>query len=436
MIVRHNAAARESAPRRRRLVVSAALVGLLLLAGLLSACSGDGADGATGRQPTRAEVTALLTRHAAALRDRDRGAFLADLVGSYRARQADVYENIAAVPLAGWSYTLGPRVDDTDAQRQARRQHGSSAVIMRVSLRYRLQGVDAAPDTHDVWWTFVRRGSGVGVVSDTDLAGAGGRSWRGPWDFGPVVVRSGTSALVLAHPDDASLLPRLVADVDRAVPRVTAVVGSDWTRRVAVVVPGSPAERTEALGPVDTGDAPVAALAVSSGTDPVTGAVLGQRVVVDPDQFRRVSESGGRLLLQHEITHVATARYTTSSTPTWLREGFADYVGYLGNERPVRAAAAELAALVRRSGVPASLPDSASFAGAGTAAAAYELSWLACRRIAEDHGQAALVRFYRTVGADPVPSGEAVDAAIRSVLRETPARFVARTRAYVGAELG
>lgn len=410
----------------------AGLLAAVLAVGLLAGCSGGGAD---NRVPTRSEITALLDAHAAALRGRDESAFLAGTAGQLRTRQRAAFANLADVPLSTWSYRLGPRVDDEDAQRAARKAHGASAEIVRLTLRYGLRGIDSVPSEHDLWWTFARRDGRVVAVTDTDLADEGGESWRGPWDFGPLRVASGTSSLVLAHPDDADLLPGLVAAVDRAVPVVTGVVGSAWTRRVAVIVPASADELRLDLGPAAAATAEIGAVAVSDGTDPVTGAVRGQRVVVVPDQFRTLTAAGTRLVLQHEITHVATAARTTSSTPTWLVEGFADYVGHLGDGRAARAAAPDLAALVDRDGVPAALPDAASFISEQTSAAAYELSWLACRRIAAQHGQPALVRFYDAVGAADVPGDEAVTTAARTVLGETPAQFAARTRAYVGGQL-
>jgi hypothetical protein len=45
------------------------------------------------------------------------------------------------------------------------------------------------------------------------------------------------------------------------------------------------------------------------------------------------------------------------------------------------------------------------------------------------------VRFYRLVGASPSASGVAVAAALRSVLHETTAAFIAQWRAFLKAQL-
>ena len=107
---------------------------------------------------------------------------------------------------------------------------------MRLSLRYALRGIDARPTSHDLWWTFVRRDGQVVAAADDALADAGGASWKGPWDFGPMAVVRGRSSLVLGPAALATQLPGIAAQVDAAIPAVTAVWGTSWTRRVAVEV--------------------------------------------------------------------------------------------------------------------------------------------------------------------------------------------------------
>jgi hypothetical protein len=60
---------------------------------------------------------------------------------------------------------------------------------------------------------------------------------------------------------------------------------------------------------------------------------------------------------------------------------------------------------VRRDGPPRALPGAGEF-GTRTPdlGATYESAWLACRLLARDGGEAALVRFYRAVdGGTPLP---------------------------------
>jgi hypothetical protein len=275
----------------------------------------------------------------------------------------------------------------------------------------------------------------VVAVADDGLADAGGDSWRGPWDFGTLALAHGSASLVLGHGDRA-LLASIAADVDAAIPAVSAVWGTGWPRHVAVIVPSSAAELAAEVSEGSPVTTDLAAAAVADSQDPVTGAVLGQRLIVNPAALARLSPLGRRIVIRHEVTHIATARATSDATPRWLVEGFAEYVGNLGSGQPVGVAAAELGADVRAGTLPAALPAAAGFDTAATSARAYEQAWLACRLIAVRTGPAGLVRFYRAVDADAGDGPAAVGAALRTVLHESLARFTADWRAYLRAELG
>jgi hypothetical protein len=292
------------------------------------------------------------------------------------------------------------------------------------------------PTRHDLWWTFVRTGGTVRLAGDTDLADAGGTSWRGPWDFGRLVVVTGARSLVLGHPADRSRLPAIADTVDAAVPDVSDVWGTDWTQNVAVLVPDSAAELTAAVGASSSITAQVAAVAVSDGTDPVSGAVYGQRLIVEPASLTQLSALGRRILYTHEITHIAAARATSDVEPHWLVEGFADYVSNLHSGQSVATIAAELRADVRAGKVPDALPAAADFETASTAAQAYEESWLACRLIAARVGPAGLVRFYKLVGSTPGDGEQALASALGKVLHETTAQFTTQWRNYLQSQLG
>lgn len=420
----------------RRPYLRAACAALLLL--LSGACTSSSHPKA--KVPTLAEVRSLLARHGAAVRAHDRAAFLADLDSSsaargFRGRQAAEFANLIKLPLTTWTYSVEAPDRDPGARAAAARKYGVPALIVEVQLRYALRGVDATPTRHDLWWTFVRRDGRTTLAGDTDLAASGGTTWRGPWDFGPLDVVRGSACLVLGHPDDDAALHTIAAVVDAAVPAVTAVWGPHWTRFVGVLVPASTAELDADVGPTTSVTADIAAVAVNDGTDAVSGAVLGQRLVVEPSSLTKLSAVGRRIVYTHEITHIADATATSDLTPRWVAEGFADYVGNLTSGQRVTTIAAELRADVRRGKVPQDLPVDADFDTASSAAQAYEGSWLACRLIANRVGQAGLVRFYRDVGAANSDTNQAVAAALREVLHETRAQFVAQWRAYLVREL-
>ena len=394
--------------------------------------------GSGGRgAPTVIAAQHLLDRHGAALLARDRTAFLADLDASpaaarYRAAQAATFDNVAGVPLAAWSYRITAPVTGGSVLADAAGRYGTAILIARVAFRYQLRDADPAPTAHDVWLTFVRRSGRVLVASDADLVGEGGASWHGPWDFGRVVARRGAASLVLAHPADDARLAGVAEVADNAVAAVSGVWGSGWSRRAVVIVAGSQDEMRAITGA--TGGSDPAAETVADDADASTGL----RVVINAAQISRLSVVGLRLVVRHEVTHVATWALTQASQtlPTWLIEGLADYVANLGSGQPVTVAAGELRAEVASGKIPAALPANDEFTRGGTRLPqVYEEAWLACRLIAARAGQDALVRLYRRVATSAGSPQATLDAALRGTLSLSTAQFTARWRQYVRTEL-
>lgn len=421
--------------RSLRFVAAAGSALLLLIAGL-SGCSGSDDRSA----PKLREVAALLARHGKAVLDHDRGAFLADVDGSAKATafwrdQSAEFANLVKLPLARWTYRVNARTGDHAAEAAAGRRLGAAALVVRIDLTYALRRADPVPSTRSLWWTFVRRGGHVVVAGDDALAGAGGTSWQGPWDFGRLTIAHGANSLVLGHAD-VSVLQPIAAAVDAAVPAVSALWTAPWTKYVVVVVPGSAEELAATVGASSTVSTDVAAAAISDGADPVTGDVPGQRLVVNPDALAALTQAGQRIVIRHEVTHIADAKATTDTTPVWVREGFAEYVGNLGSGQPVGTAAAELRADVRAGRLPRALPQPADFATGTAIPQAYQQSWLACRLIAQRAGAAGLVRFYRLAGQAVSDPAGPVAAALRVVLHESEARFIAQWRTDLRDQLG
>jgi hypothetical protein len=369
-------------------------------------------------------------------------AFLADVdtssrAAGFRGRQRAQIASLAAVPLQSWRYDIDSPVTDQAAIGASAKRLGAPVLIVHVSLSYALKFVDPRPTSRDLWWTFVRRPGRVVIAADDDLARTGGASWTGPWDYGRLLAVRGRASLVLGHPSDSGSLPRIAAAADAAVPAVTDVWGPDWTRRVAVLVPGSQREVSALLGASGATLTDISAVAVSDAGEPNGAPPSGQRLVLNPAALHRLSPIGLGIVVRHEFTHSASAASTGPSSPRWLVEGFADYVGNRGSGQSVRAAAPELRADVARGQLPAALPADAAFAAGGAGLPqVYEQSWLACRLVAAKAGPAGLVRLYRLVGASTDSPRAAVAAALQATLRESPAAFTAQWRSYLRGQLG
>ncbi|PZS15236.1 MAG: hypothetical protein DLM57_13165 [Pseudonocardiales bacterium] len=386
-------------------------------------------------------MTALLARHSAAVLSHSAAAFLDDVdtapaAAGFRQRQQAEIASLAQVPLQSWRYAVSAPVTDPSASAATAKRVGAPVLIVHVSLFYALTLVDPQPTSRDLWWTFVQRDGRVLVAGDDDMAELGGASWTGPWDYGPLVAARGTSSLVLGHPQDSGQLARLAALVDAAVPVVTGVWGTGWVRHVAVLVPASDNELT-ALAGQGSALTDVSAVTVFDAQDPASGTRYGQRLVLNPHALARLTATGLRIVVAHEITHIASAAGTGQASPRWLIEGLAEYVANLGSTQPVTVAAGELRTEVAAGRLPAALPTDAQFApGSARLAQVYEESWLACRLIAARVGQSGLVRLYRLVGASPDVAIQALEAALHRVLHESTASFTMQWRGYLTGQLG
>ncbi|WP_324783778.1 hypothetical protein [Streptomyces sp. H51] len=379
------------------------VVALALLLVCLVSCGGrPAADSA------RADVQRVLDRRAAAVLDRDRAAFL-------RTGALSWFENLRGVPFAGWSYRV------TGLHRTGDRATAD------VELRYRVLGYDRAPVTAGRTLTLSRRPDGQWYV---DAETPARKSAQQLWDQGEVDVVRARRGIVLGVGQSGEALHRYADLADRAVPAVSAAWGTDWARRVVVLVPKSLAGMAGLLGSPASSYRGIAAVTTGEVGGPPTAPA--DRIIVNPDAYAVLGGLGKQVVLTHETTHVATRAHTSAATPLWLSEGYADWAGYRGTGRTAAQAAPELARAVADGRLPAALPADKDFAFSGDAgelARAYESGWLACRLIAERWGEVRLREFYRAVGDHERRAG-AVEDAMKKVLGTTPERFTARWRAY------
>jgi hypothetical protein len=406
------------------------------------------APAAPAGQADIAAVLQLLDRHATELLNRDQAGWDADLdtaaaADKYRSQERAAFTALAGVPLAVWRYVLLAPVTDPSVLQPAAARLAGRVVVLHVQLQYGFRRVDPLPTAKDEWLTAVHRPAGWRLAGDGDVEAGGGTSWHGPWDFGPLLARTGPHTLVLGHPAHQAELATFATLVEQSVPVVTSVWGTGWNDQVAVLVPDSTAEFQAVSG--DTADShDIAAIAVadSRNPDPTVDprqAVLGARIVLNPVNLSRLDAAGRRLVIQHELTHIATRAVTEDQMPTWLIEGFADYVGNLGSGRTSTDIAPELTSDVRAGKLPRALPLAADFdsAGARLLPELYEESWLACRLIADRIGQHGLVRFYLAVAQGTLQDpSTAVAGALRSLLHTDQPSFVAGWRTYLRTQLG
>ena len=173
-----------------------------------------------------------------------------------------------------------------------------------------------------------------------------------------------------------------------------------WRGRLVVEVPGGRGDLSRVLG-----SGPDAYDESRRSPPPLTGPAgpgSAAHVFVNPEVFDPLGPRGSQIVMSHEATHVATGA-ATSSMPSWLLEGFADYVALdhvdlplVGDREP------DPRRRCARTGAPSHLPgrDGVRDPQNRRVGASYESAWLACRLIARRYGERRLVAFYRAADRD------------------------------------
>lgn len=271
-------------------------------------------------------------------------------------------------------------------------------LTVTAELTVRVAGYDEYPVVHPRRLVLLRAGDGWRVEREE---GTGGPAPL--WDLGSVRAASGAHCLVLGlagGPDPA----QLAAVADRAVPAVTALWGTAWAGRLLLELPATEEQFGRLLDADPAGWTGMAAVTTAAPGAP--WHTPADRVLVNPEAYRGLSDFGRQVVTTHEAVHVATRADTRAWTPLWLSEGVADWTGYRDSGRSPRQIAPELARDVAAGKVPSALPADRDFtAGAAGIAQAYEQSWLACDLIARRFGADRLVAYYRAVGAAGAGAG-------------------------------
>lgn len=345
-----------------------------------------------------------------AVREGARDAAVATATRGSRDLLGWVFDNAAALHVGDLSMRYVDEGAPLDQRQQV--ELGQDAWRGTVELAYRYQGFDETPARFETGVVFVPSGDTVRIES---FGGAGERTPL--WLAGRLsVVRTSRTLLAVAGASPGRY-PGLVEHAVRQVSRVLP----EWKGRLPVEVPESEDELDAAVqaqpGQYDN----IAAVTTSADGSLAPGAPV--RVFVNPQVFGRLKARGAQVVMSHEATHVATDAPFTSM-PTWLLEGFADFVALDHAGVPVSLAARQILTRIRKEGLPRRLPTTQDLDPAANGlGATYEEAWLACRFLAQEYGARALVRFYRTVDG-----GASTQSAFRTVLGTSQGQFVSQWR--------
>ena len=365
----------------------------------------------------------MLDAFAAAARRGDRAgvaASVSDQDPSFADRVRVLGTNLGALPLDTLTFSLQPGAQPLSAARQ--QVLGAGAWRQPALVTWQLRGEPTAAE-HTVWLTFVEQ-DGAPRLAGTADAPPGAPTPQPIWWTGPVQARQEGAVTVLTGPGQASeaWLGRARTAAARVREQVTAGAAARWTGELVVEVPASRRAFEAVLGAAEGSYAQIAAVTLAEGP----AATDALRIVVNPEVTRTLAPVGVAVVVLHEAVHVAT-RSADSPAPTWLVEGLADYVAVRAHPEVAEGAAEPLLTQVRAGRTPADLPADEQFrAGAPDLAASYAAAWLACRRVAEQHGPAGLQRLYTAADA-----GTPLDQAVPDVLGTTVAALTADWRAYL-----
>jgi hypothetical protein len=404
------------------------------------------------------DATAVLDRMNTALAKRDLAGYLAafDEDADLRRRQTAIFHALGRMSFAQMRYGWN----------DSRWEYRDGEIAAVVHRHYHLKGWDAAPTGEFVPFTFAPRGDRWVVVGD-DAPGDHGdgdvlpeETVPEPWAFGDVSVHT-TEHVLLVGDRAASRqkdLRRLADRVEEAVADVRSVWSvPTWNGKVVVYALTDPrflrtwlgdrwndGERDDdAPAKFDAWVSPVEGMA-ADGT--VRGYPLaGTRMVVTPGLLR-FSAQDARIIIRHELTHVATIMQGKQAA-SWLSEGVAEYTAHRVIGRSGKADGVE--ALHRR-GLPRKMwsdlrrssyrPELVTEAGdfySGTddeMGRRYSEAWFAALYIADEYGEAKLRAFYETA-TDPSygnPAGRE-ELALRMVLRTDRATFAKDVGEYARA---
>lgn len=408
--------ARASAPRRSRRRSGAAVALLLCL--VTAGCSEDTSipppsAGASTAGPDTEQAQQTVAELESALRSKSADDAAGTGVAAAASQLEAMVANVRALGLTDLALRY---VDDTAIDPSAADRFGTSAWEAVVEVTYRLPRWDATTTRVETPFVFVPDGDRQRIAA---VGAPGGRTPL--WMDGPVQVAAGERTLVVSRSGDTARYLRLARHAIRDV----GLVLPGWRGSLVLEIPGSETELDQALNATQESYANIAAVTASVDGTLARGAPV--HVFLNPRVFDKIGPRGSQVVLSHETTHVATGATFSADLPTWLLEGFADYVALAHAGIPVRTAASQILARIRKGGAPDHLPTAQDLSPtAGGLGATYEEAWLATRFVAREFGEAKLVALYRTVDA-----GTPIASAFSSVLGTTEAAFTKQWRADV-----
>ena len=330
-----DAAAIAGRPGRRRTravwVVALGVLLLVLTVGLVvlrpapkhaaapaAAASAEAAPSATAATPYDKAVAALKEQSAALLRGDEQG-FLATVASPLRTRYRDMFRSLRGLGVSAFDYQpgYGQKVKDDP-----------TAVLVRADIAYCFgasmcpaDGIDWGKPPHIEQALTLKPAGDRYVIAKVGAGPEPDIHQPVPWESGQLVFAQGRRVTLVASPDQAKNLARIlpVADAAAAVDDKFAALNGTPQQRYRIYLAGEKQWKTWYKGESDQWAIGVAVPLNKYGTD----VMIRLRYLTDPVVLR--------VTLQHELGHVVTltgAFRADAGEDTWLSEGIAEYIGW------------------------------------------------------------------------------------------------------------
>jgi hypothetical protein len=348
------------------------------------------------------EVSELLDGVARAFLDGDADALrvrLHDPGSAFAQRWLERLENISDVPLATYRLVVEPTTGDL-ATDDVRQRFGDPTRVVHVREHHEIDGYDLdGPAVESLFLTVVRTEDGWRIASDSDVNHLGLTSAVHLWDIGPVSASEGGPFIVLHHPDVADRVPQLIQEAQAALDDMQRRWGLEWSGRVPIIVPRDQDELARLLNVTFELDNFIAFATATADRDLGVYELTGSRVVINPDRFLDRTSETRRLILAHELLHVASRPHAGPFTPAWVEEGVAQRLGEDRSTTGTRLVDAQVAR-----GFTGDLPLDAEFTTGDRDRIwlSYQLSFSFADYLVGAYGEEALARFYASLGRGSV----------------------------------
>ena len=349
------------------------------------------------------EVTAMLTRRAAAVLAQDTKAFTATMAAAPAAFKRDRLtwlRRMRVLPIGVYRLAFsGEEFEEVTRAADRARYPGHEIHVIQVKERIGFRGYDVTPQAEDLFLTVEKTGTGWSVVSDTDAQDLALQSQRELWDFGPVATLQGGGILVVFHPALRSAAAKVLAMSEAARTKVKSLWPLPWRNdRVVVMIPSTVGELARLIQ--TTFDLSTFVAFAASSIDRSVGGwrLTGPRVFLHWPNFRGQNTALQRVILQHEFTHRASFEVSGPFIQAFNDEGIAQYYG----EQEYSPTVPDLRLRVRSHRFTGQLPPDYLFSAGppDDIYLAYEEAVDFIAYIASRFGRAAGARLYRAIGAE------------------------------------